>query len=69
MPVEVKSGKTGTLRSLHSFINNSGCSLAVRLYAGEPCWKSAQTPAGKPYRLLNLPYFLASRIQDYLAKE
>jgi hypothetical protein len=69
VPVEVKSGKTGTLRSLHSFIDSSGCALAVRLYAGVPLWQSARTPSGTPYRLLNLPYFLASRIQDYLAKE
>jgi len=69
VPIEVKSGKTGTLRSLHSFIDSSGCALAVRLYAGLPCWQSAKTPAGRPYRLLNLPYFLASRIQEYLSKE
>ena len=69
VPVEVKSGKTGTLRSLHSFVDNSGCALAVRLYAGKPTWNSARTPAGNPYQLLNLPYFLASRIQDYLARE
>jgi hypothetical protein len=66
VPVEVKSGKIGTLRSLHSFIDSSGCALAVRLYAGAPSWQSANTPAGKPYRLLNLPYFLASRIKEYL---
>jgi len=69
VPVEVKSGKTGTLRSLHSYIDNTGCTTAVRLYAGEPGWQSAWTPAGNPYRLLNLPYFLASRKQDYLAKD
>ena len=66
VPVEVKSGKTGTLRSLHSFIDNSGCNTAVRLYSGEPGWQSSRTPAGNPYRLLNLPYFLASRIPEYL---
>ena len=69
VPVEVKSGKTGTMRSLHSFIDSSGYTTAVRLYAGKPLWQSAKTPAGTPYRLLNLPYFLASRIQDYLAME
>jgi len=69
VPVEAKSGKTGTLRSLHSYIDTTGCTTAVRLYAGEPGWQSARTPAGNPYRLLNLPYFLASRMQDYLAKD
>ena len=69
LPVEVKSGTTGTLRSLHSFIDNSGCTYAVRLYAGKPAWQSTKTPAGRPYRLLNLPYFLASHIHEYLGLE
>ena len=69
VPVELKSGKTGTLRSLHSFIDGSGCTIAVRLYAGAPRWESARTPAGTPFRLLNLPYFMASRIQEYLAAD
>ncbi len=67
VPIEVKSGKTGTLRSLHSFIDSSECPTAVRLYAGAPGWQSSKTPAGTPFRLLNLPYFLASRIQEYLS--
>jgi predicted AAA+ superfamily ATPase len=66
VPVEVKSGKTGTLRSLHSFIDSSRSAIAVRLYAGAPGWQSTKTPAGTPYYLLNLPYFLASRIPVYL---
>jgi predicted AAA+ superfamily ATPase len=67
LPVEVKSGTSGTLRSLHSFIDISDCPIAVRLYSGKPAWESTRTPAGKPYRLLSLPYFLASRVQEYLA--
>ena len=66
IPVEVKSGKTGTLRSLHQFIDRSNHSYAIRLYAG-PLEKShTQTPKGKPYTLLNLPYFLAGKIYDYI---
>lgn len=69
VPVEVKSGKSGTLRSLHSFIDISGCATAVRLYAGPPAWQSTETPAGTPYRLLNLPYFLAGKIREYLQRD
>src|SRR5574344_1228126 len=43
IPVEVKSGKTGTLRSLHSFINISGAKTAVRLYSGNLCIEEACT--------------------------
>jgi hypothetical protein len=66
VPIEVKSGKTGTLCSLHSFIDISGCDLAVRLYRGKPNSIEAKTPKGSSFRLLNLPYFHASRIPDYL---
>ncbi|MCI0496317.1 DUF4143 domain-containing protein, partial [candidate division KSB1 bacterium] len=66
IPVEVKSGKTGTLRSLHQFINQSNHPYAVRLYAGDLEIIDAVTPEGKPYKLLNLPYFLAGKIYDYL---
>jgi predicted AAA+ superfamily ATPase len=33
IPIEVKSGKTGRLRSLHSFINAYKPELALRVYA------------------------------------
>ena len=66
IPIEVKSGKTGTLRSLHSFINLSGCQYAVRLYGGAISAEHTATPAGSPYCLLNLPWFLADQISRYL---
>lgn len=66
IPVEVKSGKSGALRSLHQFINQSNHSYAVRLYAGDLEIIDSVTPEGKNYKLLNLPYFLAGKIFDYL---
>ncbi|NUM77031.1 ATP-binding protein [candidate division KSB1 bacterium] len=66
IPVEVKSGKTGALRSLHQFVNESAHPYAVRLCEGNFEIINAQTPEGKTYKLLNLPYFLAGRIHDYL---
>ena len=66
VPVEVKSGKSGTLRSLHQFINHSNHPYAVRLYAGDFEITESITPAGKPYKLLNLPYFLAGKINEYI---
>jgi hypothetical protein len=64
--VEVKSGKTGTLRSLHQFKNRSNHPYAVRLYARPPAKTTTKTPEGKPYILLSLPYFLAGKIHDYI---
>jgi hypothetical protein len=66
IPVEVKSGQTGALRSLHQFVNDSVHQYAVRLYEGAFAITESRTPEGKPYKLLNLPYFLAGRIHDYL---
>jgi uncharacterized protein len=67
IPVEVKSGKAGTLRSLHIFMNGIQHGTAVRLYAGKIQSHDIQTSTGKTYTLLSLPYFLAGKIDDYLA--
>ncbi len=66
VPVEVKAGKSGTLRSLHSYIDSAPHDLAVRLFAGPLEQISQTTPKGTPYRLLNLPYFLAGKLQEHL---
>ena len=66
IPVEVKSGKSGTLRSLHQFINHSNHPYAVRLFAGVFEITDSVTPEGKQYKLLNLPYYLAGKIFDYI---
>ena len=67
IPVEVKSGKTGTLRSLHSYIENSDCNLAVRLYDGKYSVEEAVTPMKrKPYTLINLPLYLGARVGDFV---
>ena len=65
-PVEIKSGKSGTLRSLHQFVERSECHFAVRLYTGQLKLETARTPSGKSFRLLNLPVYLASMIQEYV---
>jgi predicted AAA+ superfamily ATPase len=66
IPIEVKSGATGRLRSLHQFINQTDHNYAVRLYAGNLKVETATTIAGKEYCLLNLPYFLAGKMTMYL---
>lgn len=66
IPVEVKSGKTGTLRSLHSLIDRTSCKIAVRLYSGSFTVEQTATPNGKEYILIHLPLFLSSKIKDYV---
>ncbi|MGR3811332.1 ATP-binding protein [Jiulongibacter sp. NS-SX5] len=66
IPIEVKSGATGSLRSLHEFMDRCPHSFAVRIYAGKIGVDSLKTRKGKEYKLLNLPYFLVSKIEEYL---
>jgi len=66
IPIEIKSGKVGTLRSLHQFIDRSNHPYAMRIYAGEYNVTETKTPGGTSYRLINLPYFLGTKIPDYV---
>jgi predicted AAA+ superfamily ATPase len=66
VPLEVKAGKTGSLRSLHQFMDKAPHSYAVRLYAGPLQETISKTSSGKAYKLLNLPYFLAGKVNEYL---
>lgn len=66
IPVEVKSGAEGTLKSLHLFMDMAPHNMAVRLYAGPLHISQVQTLEGKKYFLLNLPYCLASQVEIYL---
>ena len=66
IPVEVKSGISGKLRSLHEFMDRCPHGFAVRLYAGFLDLHPARSPAGKSYHLLNAPYFLSAKIHEYI---
>lgn len=65
IPVEIKSGKTGTLRSLLLYMDMCPHDFAIRLYAGGLNIIDTKTPSGKNFKLLNLPYFLAGKINEY----
>ncbi|MCY7357239.1 MAG: AAA family ATPase [Rudanella sp.] len=67
VPIEVKSGATGRLRSLHLFMDSSPLQIAVRIYGGILSIDSLKTPNGKEFHLLNLPYYLTGQIDAYLA--
>ncbi len=66
IPIEVKSGATGSLKSLHQFIERAPHQYAVRMYAGKYEIIQARTPNGKPYILMNLPYYLGTQLPQYL---
>jgi uncharacterized protein len=68
IPIEIKSGKSGKLKSLLQFMDGVPHGVAVRLYKGELHIHQAQTPSGKTFTLINLPYFLAENIMIYIEK-
>jgi hypothetical protein len=67
IPIEIKSGSEGTLKSLHQFIEHSNHPYAVRMCAGKFEIVKTKTPGGKPYLLMNMPYYLGTKIPEYLA--
>ena len=66
IPVEIKAGKSGKLRSLHQFLDMSEISLAVRFYAGQFQIEEHKSLNNKPFKLINIPYFLAGNLNRYL---
>ncbi|MGH7239866.1 MAG: ATP-binding protein, partial [Candidatus Saccharimonadales bacterium] len=66
IPVEVKSGATGTLRSLMVFMDLAPHNMALRFFSGEVSLSTITTPEKKIVHLLNLPYYLVSKIEDYM---
>jgi len=73
VPVEVKAGNSGSLRSLHQFMVSRPGATAIRLDLNAPSLQEIQTvvmsPDGKKevrYRLLNFPLYLAGRLAGLL---
>jgi predicted AAA+ superfamily ATPase len=66
IPVEIKSGKEGTLKSLHQFIEAVDHPYAIRMYAGEFRIDQHTTRNGKEYHLMNLPYYLGTKLNEYI---
>lgn len=66
IPIEVKSGAKGHLKSLQVFMDQSPLHFAIRFYAGSRQLDQLSITQGKYFYLLSLPYFLASRIEAYI---
>lgn len=68
IPIEVKSGSTGHMKSLQQYINESPHDFGIRVYSGKFQLNNLTTLSGKPFRLLNLPFYLINRIDHYIDK-
>lgn len=64
--VEVKSGKSGTLKSLHNFIDESKNNFAVRIFSGTMGIEKLRTPNKKQFTLFSIPFYLLHRLEQLL---
>ncbi len=72
IPVEVKAGKTGSLKSLHLFLKEKRRTLGVRLNVDRPSLLEATIPIpgqdDTPFMLLSLPLYMVGQLRR-LARE
>lgn len=68
LPIEVKSGSHGSLKSLHQFLAKSGQKLGVRAYNGplKLELQSVALPDGRTiqYKLLSIPFYLIFKLEE-----
>lgn len=70
IPIEVKAGVEGKLRSLHQFMSEKPWKLAIRFYAG-PLQRDhiqSKTTTGdlNDYELISLPFYLLGQLYRFL---
>ena len=66
LPIEVKSGAKGSLRSLHEYMDVAPHNLAIRILGNQLSLEKSQTRSGKIFKLLNMPYFAVSQLDKYI---
>jgi predicted AAA+ superfamily ATPase len=71
IPIEVKAGAAGSLKSLHQFVGEKNVPLAIRLDTNPPSMQRVQTTIRTgsetkmvSYDLISLPLYLVERIPD-----
>ena len=68
IPIEVKSGKTGRLKSLNLFMENCHHPYAVRVYSGKLRIDRIELSSGKKYLLQSIPYYLLSELDTVIER-
>lgn len=66
IPIEVKSGTKGGLRSLHEYMDTCEHTFAIRFLQNKISMETCITRNGKEFHLLNLPYFAATQLDACL---
>ena len=70
IPIEVKAGRTGTLKSLQVFLNAKGQKMGVRLNSAPPTWYTANYAlpemSDQSFELVSLPFYLVGQVRRLL---
>ena len=69
IPIEVKSGKSGTIKSLQSFVIKKQADRAIRISSNKPLREQLLARLDEKqhsFTLLNLPFYLVNRIEQFL---
>ena len=72
VPVEIKAGSTGTLKSLHVFMALKKLKTAVRVNADYPTVTEITAPVPNEkvsYKLLSIPFYLLGQVHRLIAEE
>jgi len=71
VPVEVKAGKSGTLKSLRLFLKEKPSDIAIRFNTDLPSWMADEhilaDGSKKSYQLLSLPLYMAGQARRLIA--
>ena len=66
IPIEVKSGTAGKLRSLRLFMEKVNHPYAIRIYSGLLKVDKLTINAHRKFHLLNLPFYLTGELEKYI---
>jgi uncharacterized protein len=67
IPIEIKSGSKGSLRSLMQFIDESPVNFGIRLSPNYFSKETTETISKKTFTLYNVPYFHVNKVAEYLS--
>lgn len=69
IPIEIKSGHNAHLKSLHQYMIKAQHRLAIRIWSGKFSVDTVNDASGKPFKLVNLPFYFMSAIPKIVERE
>ena len=69
IPIEVKAGSRGTIKSLQSYILKKQADLAIRISSAKPSVNQLEAKLNhktRGFKLINIPFYLSNRLEQIL---